>query len=85
MRDLIQYLESESQEIVYTSFEDELDKDAIVVREPMQGYLNLQSYKDRVEKYVRENRHHLTIDKLTRNQPITPAELESIGGDPVYR
>ena len=78
MRELIQYLESESQEIVYTSFEDELDKDAIVVREPMQGYLNLQSYKDRVEKYVRENRHHLTIDKLTRNQPITPAELGAL-------
>ena len=78
MRELIQYLESESQEIVYTTFEDELDMDGIVVREPMQGYLNLQSYKDRVEKYVRENRHHLTIDKLTRNQPITPAELGAL-------
>ena len=78
MRDLIQYLESESQEIVYTTFEDELDMDGIVVREPMQGYLNLQSYKDRVEKYVRENRHHLTIDKLTRNLPITEAELSAL-------
>ena len=27
---------------------------------------------------MRENRHHLTIDKLTRNQPITASELEAL-------
>ena len=54
MRDLIQYLESETQEHVYTSFEDDIDFEGIVVREPIkQHYLNLQSYKDRVERYVR--------------------------------
>ena len=78
LRDLIQYLESESQEVVYTTFEDELDTDGIVMREPMQGYLNLQSYKDRVERYLREHRTHITIDKLTRNLPITAVELEAL-------
>ena len=78
LRDLIQYLESESQEIVYTNFKDDLDEAGIVPHNPLHGYLNLQSYKDRVEKYVRENRHHLTIDKLTRNEPITASELAAL-------
>ena len=78
LRELIQYLEAESQAIVYTNFEDELDKDGINVREPMKEYENLQSYKDRVEKYVRVHRHHLTIDKLTHNVPITQDELVAL-------
>ena len=32
-------------------------------------------YKKRVESYLRENRHHVTIRKLSTNQPITAAEL----------
>ena len=51
-------------------------QDAIVVREPVAAPTS--NLKDRVEKYVRENRNHLTIDKLTRNQPITPSELEAL-------
>lgn len=78
LRDLIQYLESKSQEIVYTNFKDDLDEAGIVSHDPLHGYLNLQSYKDRVEKYVRENRHHLTIDKLSRNEPITASELAAL-------
>lgn len=77
-RELIQYLDSESREIVYTTFEDDLDRDSIVVREPLQGYPNMQSYKDRVEKYVRDNRHHITINKLITNQPITSLELGAL-------
>ena len=36
----------------------------------MQGYLNLQSHKGCVEKYVRENRHHLTIDRINANADV---------------
>jgi type I restriction enzyme R subunit len=32
-------------------------------------------YRKRVESFIRENKHHLTISKLSTNQPITKAEL----------
>ncbi|MEN8844899.1 MAG: type I restriction-modification enzyme R subunit C-terminal domain-containing protein [Candidatus Arcticimaribacter sp.] len=39
---------------------------------------SLQSYKDRVESYIRKNKDHLTINKLRNNIQITKQELNSI-------
>jgi type I restriction enzyme R subunit len=44
----------------------------------MSTYGNLQSYKDRVESYIRKNRHHFSIDKLNKNIPITEADLKAL-------
>ena len=56
-----------------------MNREAIIAREPVQTtFLNLESYKARVERYLREHRHHLTINKLTRNVPITAAELDEL-------
>ena len=77
LRDLIKYLETIVQEPIYTNFEDELDYDGIVLREPInETYVSLQSYKDRVESYIRKNKNHLTIHKLSHNIPITQPELD---------
>lgn len=75
LRELIKYLEVNRQASLYTHFEDEIDFEGIVVREPVANYINLQSYKDRVESYIRKNKNHLTIHKLSNNIPITKAEL----------
>jgi type I restriction enzyme R subunit len=42
------------------------------------SYESLQSYKDRVESYIRKNKDHLTINKLRNNIPVTKQELNSI-------
>lgn len=78
LRDLIKYLEREQQEPVYTNFEDELDHTGIVEMDPLKNYASLKSYKNRVESYIRKNKHHLTINKLTTNVPITQQELNEL-------
>ena len=78
IRYLVKYLEYEAQAKVYTSFQDNLDLESISVRDVVQQYRTLQSYKDRVEKYLRENKDHLVISKITHNQPITAAELNQL-------
>jgi len=78
LRDLIKYLEVQRQDPVYTHFEDVLDYDGIVSREPVTSYVSLQSYKDRVENYIRKNKNHLTINKLSNNIPITKKELNEL-------
>jgi type I restriction enzyme R subunit len=78
LRELIKYLEVEKQAPVYTNFEDELDYDGITTREPVTSYVSLQSYKDRVESYIRKNKNHLTIRKLSTNISITKAELDAL-------
>lgn len=78
LRDLIQYIEFEAQENVYTTFKDDLNEDGISFRDVIPQYQTLQSYKDRVEKYLRENKDQIVIFKITHNQPITSAELNQL-------
>ncbi len=78
LRDLIKYLDRKDQAPVFTHFEDELDLDGVLVKETTVSYGNLQSYKDRVESYVRKNRFHLSIDKLSKNIPITAGDLVAL-------
>lgn len=78
LRELIKYLETIRQEPVYTHFEDEIDLENITTREPVSTYVSLQSYKDRVETYIRKNKDHLTIHKLCNNIAITKDELSAL-------
>ena len=79
LRDLIKYLETQKQKPIYTHFEDELNLEGIVVREQVsKTYVSLQSYKDRVESYIRKNKNHLTIHKLCNNISITKSELDAL-------
>jgi len=79
LRDLIKYLDVRKQAPIYTNFQDDLDYDGIVVREPVNtAYVSLQSYKDRVESYIRKNKNQLTIHKLSNNIPITKDELDTL-------
>ena len=79
LRELIKYLDTSTQEPIYTHFEDELDYKGIKVRGHVStSYVSLQSYKDRVESYIKKNKDHLTIHKLRNNIPVTKEELNAI-------
>ena len=78
MRDLMKYLDKESQVNVTTTFEDELDHAGIADHALIPAYGQLQSYKDRVESYVRSHKNHLVIQKLKTNKAITEKELNEL-------
>lgn len=77
LRDLLKYIPKEESIIYTTNFEDEI-VDVRVVNDPPAGYTKSDSYKLRVESYVRENQNHLTIQKLRKNNPLTPLELDEL-------
>lgn len=77
LRGLIQFLKDDDKvKPVYSDFEDELIEANVKETDILGTYTRLQSYKDRVESFIRKNRTHLVIDKLYKNIPITPSELE---------
>ncbi|MDA9214198.1 hypothetical protein N9P12_03325 [Bacteroidia bacterium] len=78
LRELMKYLDKVSQEPAYTNFEDTLDTSSVKEFTPLDTYVQLRPYKERVEAYVRKNRHHLVISKLQNNEPITSKELEAL-------
>jgi type I restriction enzyme R subunit len=78
LRDLIKYLDKESRVNVVTTFEDKLDHGGITPHDLIPAYGKLQSYKDRVESYVRTHSDHLVIQKLKTNKPITETEINTL-------
>ncbi|APA92224.1 DEAD/DEAH box helicase family protein [Myroides sp. ZB35] len=77
LRDLLQFLKDEEKETpIYSNFEDFLDELSVKEYDLLSSYTTLQSYKDRVESFIRKNKNHLVIDKLYKNIPITEVELK---------
>jgi type I restriction enzyme R subunit len=78
MRDLVKFLDAQAQEKVYTSFEDKIDVSVVSEKPLIKISTELRSYRDRVESYIRKNKHHITIRKLRSNEPITAGELQAL-------
>lgn len=76
LRSLIQLIPKKEASIYQTNFQDSV----VSLREVdvLPPYLRMESYKQRVERFIRQNQNHLTIYKLRTNQPITAAELEGL-------
>ena len=75
LRELIKFIDKEDVKPVYTDFEDILHFDKVEERDILPSYTKLQSYKDRVESFIRKNKSHLVVNKLHKNIPITEKEL----------
>jgi type I restriction enzyme R subunit len=76
LRNLIQYIEFEKQKNLYTNIEDTLaDIEEVNL---LNQYQELGAYQKRVEKFIRQNRNHITIHRIINNQPITKNEVEEL-------
>lgn len=76
LRDLLKFIEKQETQSFYTDFEDEIQAHKVQEVDILPTYTKLRSYKDRVESFIRKNKSYLVIDKLHKNIPITPKELE---------
>ncbi len=76
LRGLIRYIEHSQQKIYYTDFKDEV----MVVKEnaSILNVNDLQSYRKKVEHYLKENQHEdtLAIYKLRNNKELTKQDVE---------
>ncbi|MCP4214473.1 MAG: restriction endonuclease subunit R, partial [bacterium] len=77
IRDLIRFIDRNDVRLVFTDFLDTLGE-----AEEVDGLIDdgtrYESYRAKVETYIRENSHHITIEKLKTNRPITEMELQEL-------
>ncbi|MBK7234043.1 MAG: DEAD/DEAH box helicase family protein [Saprospiraceae bacterium] len=77
LRDIIKFLDSENTPIYFTMFEDEFSGNA--QEHPLLFDFNdLDTYKRKVEQYLKSQSNNIIIQKLRNNEPITKSELESL-------
>jgi len=76
LRDLIKFIEKETQKIYYTNFQDEV----LEVKEngPMYEVNDLQSYKKKVHHYLQAHKDQIAIYKLNNNKPLTAADVVAL-------
>lgn len=77
IRDLMVYLDTTNKVNIYTDITD-TDVDIVEDDEKKIRPVNEDVYKRRVEQFVRENKHHLVINKLNKNLPITDVEIKEL-------
>lgn len=76
LRDLIKFLERETQKIYYTDFKDEIT--TIHENGSMYNVNDLRSYRKKVSQYLQEHRDQLAIYKLRNNKPLTGQDLAAL-------
>ena len=75
IRDLLILLDSKERKVFYT---DLADTEAHIVEGVVNYGTSKETYRSRVERFIRENKHHITINKLSTNLPITQAEIQEL-------
>lgn len=76
LRDLIKFIEKETQKIYFTNFKDEV----LEVKEsgPIFHVNDLQSYRKKVHHYLNQHRDQIAIFKLRNNKQLTVQDVKTL-------
>jgi type I restriction enzyme R subunit len=62
----------------FTHFEDLLLAEDAEEYNLVKANPKLRDYRNRVQRFIRENQDHITIRRLKNNEPVTPKDLEAL-------
>ena len=79
LRLLIKLIEKGQKNVIYTDFEDELGDGTTIDLPGVGTGMNLAKFKDKARQFLRAHESHLSLQRLRRNQPLTPSDLEELG------
>lgn len=77
LRELVKFIEKNSQKVIYSDLIDEI-KGEVVVHDLLGNFSTMPSYKLRVEKYLREHKDNLAIQRIRKGEVLTKPELEAL-------
>lgn len=83
IRQLIKYIDKTDQKYATTNFEDILDEEEVVIKDfagdKSDDYVSpFANNVHRLEAIIRENRHHITIQRIQKGETISQAELQEL-------
>jgi len=75
LRALVKLLPKGRKWVVYTDFEDELGETNIIELPDIAVGLNMAKFRDKARQFLKAHETHLALQRLRRNQPLTPTDL----------
>ena len=78
LRALVKLLPKGEKKVVYTDFEDEVGDGTVIDLPQVTAGLNMAKIKDKARAFLREHASHLALQRLRRNQALTPTDLDEL-------
>lgn len=78
LRGLIKLIPKGQKKIVYTDFQDELGEASVVDLPQVTAGLNMSKFKEKARVFLKSHEAHLSLQRLRRNQPLTPTDLDEL-------
>ncbi len=78
LRALIKLIPKGQKKLVYSNFEDELGESSIVDLPQATAGLNMGNFREKARIFLKAHESHLSLQRLRRNQPLTPTDLEEL-------
>ena len=78
LRALVKLIEKAKKIVVYTDFEDELGDGTVVVLSQVGAGMDLAKFKDKARQFLKAHESHVSLQRLRRNQPLTPTDLAEL-------
>ena len=78
LRALVKLIEKGKKNVVYTNFEDELGDETAIDLPQVGTGMNLAKFKDKARQFLKAHESHVSLQRLRRNQPLTPSDLTEL-------
>lgn len=75
LRALIRLIPKRQKKVVYSNFEDEIGEVALIDLPQVTAGLNMGKFKEKVRAFLKTHEAHLSLQRLRRNQALTPSDL----------
>ena len=75
LRALVKLIEKGKKNIVYTDFEDELGDGTTITLPEVGSGMDLAKFKLKARQFLQDHEDHVSLQRLRRNQPLTPSDL----------
>lgn len=75
LRALVKLIPKGQKKVVYTDFEDELGEAATIDLPQVTAGLNMGKFREKARQFLKAHQSHLSLQRLRRNQPLTPTDL----------
>ena len=78
LRALVKLIEKGKKKVVYTDFVDDIGPETPIDLPQVGTGMNLAKFKEKARQFLKAHESHVSLQRLRRNQPLTPSDLTEL-------
>jgi type I restriction enzyme R subunit len=78
LRLLVRFIEKRQRQPIYTDFTDEMGRESEIELPGVQAPVGFERFRAKARQFLKSHEDHVAIQKLRRNKPLTPTDVEEL-------